>query len=96
MAVVTLKGIFLGASYKERNLPNKAPESYVQLDIYQPDSDLNDKQVTIKVEDVSLLSTLSKEYSMGSPIEIDCSLNAYQNKAYFKLLRLVKPAVVSK
>ncbi|HHP5741485.1 TPA: hypothetical protein ACSC8Z_005788, partial [Bacillus paranthracis] len=63
-------------------------KSSLQLDIYQPDSSDNDKSVVIKAEDLDLLNKL-KDTKMGTPIRAVVSINAYQNKAYFKLINLL-------
>lgn len=87
MAQVIIEGQYLGSSIKASNF-NGEKKSSLQLDIYQPDSSDNDKSVVIKAEDLDLLNKL-KDTKMGTPIRAVVSINAYQNKAYFKLINLL-------
>lgn len=87
MAQVIIEGQYLGSSIKTSNF-NGEKKSSLQLDIYQPDSSDNDKSVVIKAEDLDLLNKL-KDTKMGTPIRAVVSINAYQNKAYFKLINLL-------
>ncbi|HFK1736251.1 hypothetical protein OCD85_27265 [Bacillus pacificus] len=87
MAQVIIEGQYLGSSIKTSNF-NGEQKSSLQLDIYQPDSLDNDKSVVIKAEDLDLLNKL-KDTKMGTPISAVVSINAYQNKAYFKLIKLL-------
>lgn len=88
MSVVIVKGTYLSSALDQRERQGQK-ETFVRLDVYQPKSPLAEKTVSIKVEDVSLYQKFQEEYDMGSVIECECSINAYQNKAYYKLLNLV-------
>lgn len=88
MAMVHVKGQFLGAKIDKKNFDGKETIS-VLLDIYQPDSPLKTKNITVKVDDVEMLEVFNRTYKFGSPIEVVCSINAYRNEAYYKLIDLV-------
>lgn len=88
MAVVSIKGVFMGANVREREYEgNKRTE--ILIDVYQHESPDADKVVQIKTDDISLLNHLNKEYSMGSIFECLATVNAYKNKAYYRLVKLV-------
>lgn len=88
MAVVSIKGVFMGVNVREREFDgNKRTE--ILIDVYQQDSPDVDKVVQIKTDDVQLLNHLNKEYAMGSVFECLATVNAYKNKAYYKLVKLV-------
>jgi hypothetical protein len=87
-SVAIIKGTYLSSSLKQKEFEGKK-DITVQLDVYQPSSPLNDKTVSIKVEDVDMLQKFHESYSMGDSIEVECTINAYKNQAYYKLLRLV-------
>lgn len=84
MPQVIVEGQYLGTSIKKSNFKGEEKQ-HVQLDIYQPNSSDNDKTVVIKCEDFGVLEKF-KETKMGSPVKANVSINAYQNKAYFKLI----------
>lgn len=88
MAIVEIDGVFMGAEIKSTTYDNVTKTS-LNVDIYQPKSPLNEKTVLVKTDDVSLLNKLSGEYDFGSSIKIKASVNAYKNKAYYKLLEVV-------
>jgi hypothetical protein len=88
MAVVSIKGVFMGANVREREYEgNKRTE--ILIDVYQQDSPDADKVVQIKTDDIQLLNQLNSEYAMGSIFECTATVNAYKNKAYYKLLKVV-------
>lgn len=84
MPVVAIEGVFMGANVKKSTFDGKEKSS-LYIDVYQPNSDDSDKTVQIKADDVSLINSLSKDYAMGSVFACTASVNAYKNKAYFKL-----------
>ena len=88
MAVVSIEGIFMGANIKKSNFDGKE-SSAVYIDVYQPDSASTDKMVQIKSDDVAIINDLNSGYTMGNPINAKVLINAYKNKAYFKLLEVV-------
>lgn len=88
MSVVKVKGSFLGANLKKSTFEGVTKVS-VMIDVYQPDAPGTDKVVQIKSDDVELLQTINENFDMGSVFEALTSVNAYQNKAYFKLLEIV-------
>ena len=89
MPKVYIKGVFMGADLKTQKFDGKEKTS-LYVDVYQPDSSESDKMVQLKSDDVALLSKFSKDYSMGSVFEASAAVNAYQNKAYFKLLEVIE------
>lgn len=88
MANVIVKGVFMGANVKTSTFDGNTKTS-LYIDVYQPDAEGTDKVVQLKTENIELLNVFNKEYAMGSVFEASASVNAYQNKAYFKLLELV-------
>ena len=88
MAIATVKGMFLKAFTKTTTYQGDTKTSLL-VDVYQPDNDGSDKLVQIKTDDLSLYEKFAKEYDNGSLIELKVQVNAYQNKAYFKLLEVV-------
>ena len=88
MPKVLIKGVFMGADVKSKTF-NGETKTSLHVDVYQPESEETDKMVQLKTEDLSLMNLFSKEYAMGSVIEVQAAVNAYQNKAYFKLLNVV-------
>lgn len=88
MPKVMVKGVFMGANLKVSKFDGKEKTS-LYIDVYQPESNDTEKMLQLKSDDVTLIQTLNSEYSMGSIIEADVSVNAYQNKAYFKLIDLI-------
>ncbi|MEB8740778.1 hypothetical protein P4K71_26435 [Bacillus cereus] len=86
MPQVLVQGQYLGSSIK-KSVFNGQEKSHVQLDIYQKYSSDNDKTVVVKCDDLEVLNTF-RDTEMGTPISVLASINAYQNKAYFKLIEL--------
>ncbi|EJP95772.1 MULTISPECIES: hypothetical protein [Bacillus cereus group] len=84
MPKAIIEGQYLSSSIKKSSF-NGVEKSFVQLDVYQPESTDNEKTVVIKCEDLEVLNKF-KETKMGTPIKANVSINAYQNKAYFKLI----------
>jgi len=89
--LVNVTGTFINASLKKTTFEGKNSFS-VQLDVYQPTSPSKDKLIQIKVDDTDLLDTFNNQFSMGDPISIDCSISAYKNQAYFKLVDVIQTA----
>lgn len=89
MSIVILEGMFLSAGLRERTWNDKKEVS-VQLDLYQPDSPLQNKSVSVKCEDTTILNKIQNEYAMGSVVKVKCMVNAYKNAAYYRLLELLK------
>ncbi|MCU4936945.1 hypothetical protein OB966_22355 [Bacillus cereus] len=87
MPQVIIEGQYLGASMKTSNFDGNQ-KSFVQVDVYQPDSTDNEKTVPIKCEDVTIMNNF-KDSKMGAPFKAKVSINAYQNRAYFKMLELL-------
>lgn len=88
MPVVNIEGVFMGANVKKSTFDGKEKSS-LYIDVYQPNSEDSDKTVQIKSDDVALINALSKDYSMGSVFSCTASVNAYKNKAYFKLQDII-------
>lgn len=88
MPIVNIEGVFMGAQVKSNTFEGNT-KTALYVDIYQPSSDLSDKMVQLKTEDISLYQSLVDQYDMGSIFKANASVNAYQNKAYFKLLDIV-------
>ncbi|QTR73049.1 hypothetical protein JC775_20380 (plasmid) [Bacillus cytotoxicus] len=86
MPQAIIEGQYLSSSIKTSSY-NGVEKSFVQLDVYQPESTDNEKTVVIKCEDLSVMNNF-KETKMGTPVKANVSINAYQNKAYFKLISL--------
>lgn len=84
MPKAIIEGQYLSSSIKKTSF-NGVEKSFVQLDVYQPESTDNEKTVVIKCEDLEVLNKFT-ETKMGTPIKANVSINAYQNKAYFKLI----------
>ncbi|HFK1507721.1 TPA: hypothetical protein ACGXL9_006098 [Bacillus mobilis] len=84
MPQVIVEGQYLGTSIKKSTF-NGEEKQHVQLDIYQPNSSDNDKTVVIKCEDFEVMNKF-KDTKMGTPVKANVTINAYQNKAYFKLI----------
>lgn len=89
MTNVIVQGVFMGANLKTSSFEGKE-KTNLYIDVYQPDSDDNEKTVQIKSDDLGLLGVFSKEYSMGSIFNAKCSVNAYKNKAYYKLKQIIE------
>lgn len=88
MAEVMIQGMFMGANVKNSTFDG-VTKTNVQLDIYQKDSESSEKTVSLKTDDVSIINLLNDQYDFGSVITVKARVNAYQNKAYFKLLEVV-------
>lgn len=88
MAEVIIEGVFMGAEVKTQTYEGNSKTNLV-LDIYQSKSSQTEKTVTLKTEDVALINDLNQNYDFGSVIKVAASVNAYKNKAYFKLLEVV-------
>lgn len=88
MPKVMVKGVFMGANLKVSKFDGNEKTS-LYIDVYQPESNDTDKMIQLKSDDVTLIQKLNNDYTMGSIIEADVSVNAYQNKAYFKLLDII-------
>lgn len=87
MAVVIVKGGYLGANIRESEYDGKK-KSALYIDVYQKDSPSADKAVSLKSDDLTLSNKLTN-FKMGQEIVAECQVNAYRNQAYFKVLRLV-------
>jgi hypothetical protein len=87
MSVVNLEGVFMGANVKTSTFEGKE-KSALYIDVYQPDSEQTEKMVQIKSDDLALMNTLVKDFSIGSVFGCKASVNAYKNKAYYKLINL--------
>ncbi|MCK6208920.1 hypothetical protein KZX50_26280 [Bacillus infantis] len=87
MPLVSIEGVFMGANVKKSTFDGKERSS-LYIDLYQQESEDNEKTVQIKSDDVSLINDLSKNYSMGSKFKCQASVNAYKNKAYYKLQKI--------
>lgn len=88
MAVVNIQGQFLGAKLDKKTFDGVEKIS-VLLDIYQPTSNLKSKNVTVKVDEIEMLDVFNKTYNFGDTIQVQASVNAYRNDAYYKFLDLV-------
>jgi len=87
MALVTLEGVFMAANPKTTTYDGKEKTS-IYIDLYQQESEDTDKTVQIKTDDLTLLQKLNKEFAMGSVFKCKATVNAYKNKAYYKLVSL--------
>lgn len=89
MAIVVVEGVFMGANVKSSTYEGNTKTSLL-IDVYQPKSELSDKMIQLKTDDIGLLSVITSEYDMGSIFKANATVNAYQNKAYFKLLNVIE------
>jgi hypothetical protein len=87
MAHVIVEGQFLGVNLKKTSFEGKE-KTNVYLDLYQPEVPDTNKNVQIKAEDIIVLNSF-KDAKMGQPVKALCSVNAYQNQAYYKLVTLL-------
>lgn len=87
MGIVTVEGVFMGAQIKSSTFDGNT-KTALYVDVYQPASDLADKVVQLKSDDVALYQTLTSEFAMGSVFKAKVAVNAYKNKAYYKLLQV--------
>jgi hypothetical protein len=88
MANVLLQGVFMGVNLKTSSFDGKE-KSALYIDLYQPDSTDAEKTLSVKADDVSLIGKLHQEYAMGSLFSCKASVNAYKNKAYYKLVDIL-------
>lgn len=89
MANVIVKGKFLGCSSPKKQIFDGKEKTSFKVDIYQPESDDNNKNVSVKVEDLSTFETFANDFGMGDDVSVLCSVNAYQNMAYYKFVSLI-------
>lgn len=88
MPLVTIEGVFMAANLKTSKFDGKETTS-LYIDIYQPDSEDSEKTVQIKSDDIALFQSLNKDFAMGSKFICNASVNAYKNKAYYKLKKII-------
>lgn len=88
MAEVIIEGVFMGSNIKKSSFDGNE-KTEVVLDIYQKDSQQAEKTVTLKTQDLEIKNVLDSDYDFGSLIRVKASVNAYKNKAYFRLLEVV-------
>ncbi|GAB0171928.1 hypothetical protein LSPCS325_53650 [Lysinibacillus sp. CTST325] len=88
MAIAIVKGMFLKAFTKKSSFGGNDKTS-LYVDVYQSDNEGSDKLVQVKTDDLSLYEQFVQNYDNGSVIELKVQVNAYQNKAYFKLLEVI-------
>lgn len=88
MAEVVITGMFMNAEIKTSTFDGNQ-KSNVHLDLYQKDSGSSEKTVSLKTDDLTLINLLNDQYDFGSMITVKARVNAYQNKAYFRLLDIV-------
>lgn len=86
MAVVLIKGTYLGSTIKEREF-NGEKKSALYIDLYQADSEATNKTVSVKSDDLSLVNKL-KDLKMGHPLSAVCLDSGYRNNVYYKLKSL--------
>lgn len=89
MAQAIVEGVYMGHSVKTTSYEGNE-KTAIYIDVYQQNSEDNDKTISIKTDDLTLMNTLSKDFAMGSIFKAVCSINAYKNKAYFKLMKIAK------
>lgn len=87
MATVIVEGIYMGSSLKTSTFDGQSKTSLI-VDIYQPESQSNNKAVQLRTDDLSLSNTFNNEYDTGSVIRAEAQVNAYKNNVYFKLIKL--------
>lgn len=88
MPMVIVEGVFMGAEVQTKTFEGNSKTS-LYLDVYQPTSTEADKMVQLKTDDVSMINVFSQSYDVGSKITVKAGVNAYKNKAYFKLIEVV-------
>lgn len=88
MAIAIVKGMFLKAFTKTSNFGDN-PKTSLYVDVYQADNEGSDKLVQVKSDDLSLYEKFAQGYDNGSVVELKVQVNAYQNKAYFKLIEVI-------
>lgn len=89
MAQVIIEGVFMSAEIKSSTYEG-VTKTNLLLDVYQPKSNDSEKTVSLKTDDVSLINLLNDGYDLGSTIKVKATVNAYKNKAYFKLIEVVE------
>ena len=87
MAQVQVTGTFMGKNVKKTTFDGKEKTS-VYIDLYQHDSEDSEKMVQLKSDDLTILNDL-EQFDMGSVFTALVSVNAYKNKAYYKLKQIV-------
>jgi hypothetical protein len=91
MANVIIEGVFLSATPPQtKTYEGKESKPAFHVDVYQPEIEDKEKNVQVKVENLELYPTFVQEYAMGSKVSLKCSVNAYQNRAYYKLLEVLE------
>lgn len=88
MATVLIEGVFMNAEIKSTTFDGNT-KTALYVDVYQRDSTSAEKTVQLKTEDIELMNTLKSDYDFGSMIQVKAGVNAYKNKAYFKLLEVI-------
>ncbi|MGG1310897.1 hypothetical protein [Bacillus smithii] len=88
MASVIVEGTYLN-SYVKNQVFDGNQRSVLYIDLYQQDSDSNEKSVTVRSDDVNLLEKF-KNRKMGEILRFRCQVNAYRNQAYFRLLEILQ------
>lgn len=88
MAQVILEGVFMAANPKTSSFDGKE-KTAIYIDVYQPDSNDTEKTVQVKTDDLALLTTLNKDFAMGSKFKCLASNTAYKNKSYYKLVKIL-------
>lgn len=88
MAEVLIEGVFMNAEIKSSTFDGVTKTNLV-VDVYQSKSNSAEKTVTLKTDDVSMINNFNENYDFGSVVTVKASVNAYKNKAYFKLLSVV-------
>jgi len=85
MAEVLVHGKFMGSELKTQTFEG-VTKNNLYVDIYQPQSTSQEKTVTLKTDDISMANMFNTKFKFGEEISVNASVNAYKNKAYFKLL----------
>lgn len=88
MANVIVEGTYLNSYIKNQEFEGKK-RSILFVDLYQQDSQSNEKSVTVRSDDVELVEKF-KGRKMGDVLRFRCQVNAYRNQAYFRLLEILQ------
>lgn len=88
MADVQIEGVFMGANIKTTTFDGNS-KTKLNIDIYQPSSESNDKAIQVSSDQIDLFQQLSTDYAIGSLFKCSATVNAYKNKAYFKLDKII-------
>lgn len=88
MSLVVIEGNFLSASLRSQQRNGQEVVS-VQVDVYQPDSPQASKTVPVRVDEVTALNDFQMKYKPMDRIKMQCTVNAYQNQAYYKMHKLL-------